>query len=375
MAKRQKYLIYLAGPISGCNEAQQKEWREEIKRKYAAYFDFSDPAADLLDRQATPYEFVQADLEAIESADGMIVNMWRESIGSAIGMVHAQRAGRPVVAADPNRIRSRMVSFYADVLTDDPLKAAKALLAILRAEADWRVVKATPGEEEPFKRQKLVNALRAACRGAKQDEIVVPRLALPLIIERLKSSKRRIGNQVTSRDIDRAVTATFRELEADRARAPAVRGILDHWRQTRESSSVDSFGWVSETVQERGYGQTHVSVSCGPKSHATIWGKTVRSAREIPSVQARRVFRTITRVPGITRITLGPFSHSERRNSTGASVAPSLTTANVLEGRLFDKGEKGTLQTFQVWVQRESDRPTVLESIASALKGVGLWRE
>lgn len=375
MAKRQKFLAYLAGPISGCNEAQRKEWREEIKRKYAAHFDFSDPAADLLDRQATPYEIVQADLEAIESANGMIVNMWRESIGSAIGMVHAQRAGRPVVAADPNRIRSRMVSFYADVLTDDPLKAAKALLAVLRAEADWRVVKATPGEEEPFKRQKLVNSLRAACRGAGQDEIVVPRLALPLIIERLKSSKRKIGNQVTSRDIDRAVMATFRELEADDAKAPAALGILDHWRLTKESSSVDSFGWVSEPIQNRGYGQTDVPVSCGSKSHATIWGRTVRSIREIPSAQARHVFRTITRVPGITRVTLGPFSRGERRKSTGASVTPSSTTGNVLEGRLFDKGEKGTLQTFQVWVQRESNRLAVRQGIAEALERADLWRD
>ncbi len=375
MAKRRKFLVYLAGPISGCNEAQRNGWREEVKRKYAAHFNFSDPAADLLGRKATPYEIVQADLEAIENADGMIVNMWRESIGSAMGIVHAQRAGRPVVAADPNRIRSRMVSFYADVLTDDPLKAAKSLLAILRAETNWRVVKTTPGVEEPFERQKLVNALRAACRGAEQDEIVVPRLALPLIIEKLKSPKRKIGNRVTSTDIYRAVMATFRELEADNARAPAVRGILEHWRHTREAGSAGPINRISETDRESGYGHTDVSVSCGPKSHATIWGKTVRSIPEIPSTQARRVFRAITGVPGITRITLGPFSGKERRNSTGASVSLSSTTANVLDGRLFDKGEKGTLQTFQVWVQRETDRPTVQQEIVNTLKDEGLWRE
>ena len=81
MSKRQKFHVYLAGPISGCNEVQKHQWRNEVKKKYGTHFDFIDPAElELLGPGATPYEAVEADLKAIKKADGLLVNMWRESI-------------------------------------------------------------------------------------------------------------------------------------------------------------------------------------------------------------------------------------------------------------------------------------------------------
>ena len=47
------------------------------------------------------------------------------------------RKGRPVVVADPNHLRNRTLEFYADAVTDTPLKAANTLLDLLRAEATW----------------------------------------------------------------------------------------------------------------------------------------------------------------------------------------------------------------------------------------------
>lgn len=56
MTKGRKFRVYLAGPISGCNDAQKHEWRDEIKRRYAAHFDFTDPTSDFWGENATPYD-------------------------------------------------------------------------------------------------------------------------------------------------------------------------------------------------------------------------------------------------------------------------------------------------------------------------------
>ena len=193
MSKPPRFRVYLGGPISDCNELQARRWRNEVKNsRYKAHFDFADPMDGLLDRDASPYEIVEADLRAIEDADGVPVNMWRASIGSTMGVVHAHRAGRPVVVADPNHLASRPLEFYADAVVETPLKAANILLDLLRAEADWTVIKSAERGDEPFDRRKLMAAVRGACRSAGRDDIVVPGLIFPAVIDRLKKSDRRI---------------------------------------------------------------------------------------------------------------------------------------------------------------------------------------
>ena len=115
-----KFQIYLAGPIHGCNDAQIRLWRDSVKRKYGAQCEFLDPSENLLNREASPAEVVEADIRAIENADGLLVNMWRESIGAALGVVHAHRRGQPVVVSDPNHLQNRILTFYADAVTESP---------------------------------------------------------------------------------------------------------------------------------------------------------------------------------------------------------------------------------------------------------------
>ena len=274
MRKRQKFCVYLAGPIHGCNDKQVHRWRDDVVRKYDSHLSFSNPAERLLDQSAAPYEIVEADLSAIDNADGLLVNMWRESIGSAIGVVHAHRAGKPVVVADPNHLNSRMLDFYADAVEETPLKAANALLGLLRAEADWSVIKSTERREEAFDRRKLMAAIRAACRAARLDDIVVPRLVMPSVIERLKKSDRRLKKRLATTEIDRQVMATFADMEADPRHAAAVEGISMKWKSRQEEkrparNRVPRRVTTSSSVN-------HVEISCGGKSHGTIWGKTVK---------------------------------------------------------------------------------------------------
>lgn len=367
MSKPRRFRVYLGGPIAGCNDLQARRWRNEVRNsRYKAHFDFADPMDGLLDRDASSYEIVEADLRAIADADGVLVNMWRASIGSAMGVVHAHRAGRPVVVADPNHLGSRPLEFYADAVVDTPLKAANILLDLLRAEAGWTVIKSAERGDEPFDRRKLMAAVRGACRGAGRDDIVVPGIIFPAVIDRLKKSKGRIRKQLAAGQIHREALDALSALEGDPAHAQAVAGVAARWRSRFEGKRSSPPG--APRRRPRGAPGGGVEVSCGEKSHATIWGRTVRSLDDVPSVEARAALGAIREVPGVTRIVLGPFGRGRSRRPGAVEVSASATP-HVIEGRLFDKGSKGDVQSFQVWVQFDADKDRIRAEIAARSPG------
>lgn len=371
--------MYLGGPISGCNETQRREWRQQVKKKYGSQLDFIDPTNNLVDRDASPYEFVQADLKAIAEADGLLVNMWRESIGSAMGVMHAHRHGRPVVVADPNRLRQKMLEFYADEVVDLPLKGANHLLDLLRAEGNWLVLKSGGKPEEPFQRQKIIEAVRSACRRAKSDYIAGPGLVLPGVIEHLRGSTRRLNHTVTTSDINTAVMKVLVKLEDDPLAAGAIHGVRGVWHTRMEEKRRPPTGTTrsrQETPRDgtsSPYDSSDVALPIiSPKSHATIWGKGVKELRDIPSADAREVFRIIMSVPGLVAITLGQFGHKSSRKSCQAMVMAS-PTPRVIEGVLYARGDKGTMQSFQLRVQDERQKARILQELELKLTEAGRW--
>ena len=374
MPERRRFRVYLAGPISRCNKTQTRRWREAVKRKYEATMEFLDPVENLVGSEASAYEVVEADLRLVEQADGLLVNMWRESIGATMGVVHACRHGRPVVVADPNHLESRMLAFFADAVEETPLQGAKALLNLLRAESGWRVVK-SEGREDPFERRKILEAVRAACRHAKRDDVAIPGRVLPAVIERLRASDRRIRKSVTATDVDKAVTKALDELESDAAQTAAVAGVLTAWRSRHDRKR--SRGGRIDRARDRPPPDrvlaSRVPISSG-KAHATIWGKAVKSLDGIPSPAAREVFRIISSVPGITEIKLGPFGHKGSRSICQAWVGES-PEPHVIEGKLYDRGVKGTMQSFQVRVQSDSDKPKVVAAIERELRNSSKWAQ
>jgi len=361
---KQKFRVYLAGPISGCNDRQKHKWREEIKQQYADEMDFIDPTETL---KTTSYAAVKNDIDSIEAADGLLVNMWRESIGSAIGIVHAHRNGRPVAVADPNHMNNTTLKFYATVIEDTPTHAAKVLLRILRANANWTVIKAGRRSDEEFNREKLVTAIRNAC--TRRNSIVAPVLLLPKIIERLTGSDHKLGRQLTTKLINDAVLASLKELEKDARYAPAVKGVAEAWQRRRDAKRASPVG---RTVRRSTPSARDEVVIASNAAHATIWGKAAKSLDDIPSTDARKAFQAVWEVAGITRIVLGQFGHKEERATVGIWVGASKQAA-VIEGKLFDKGDKGTLQTFQVRTQHARHTTSVLRNIISKLKDAGYW--
>lgn len=385
MAKRDKYKIYLAGPMTGCNKDQLHRWRDEVKATYERDFSFIDPTerwpGDPMGHDATPLEIVKADLQNIETADGLLVNMWRESIGASIGIVHAHRFGRPVVVADPNHLGSRMLTFYADGLESHPCKAMQALSNFLGA-GRWRVKKPVDGASEPFDRRKLVESIGAACRRAERDDLVVPRVVLPKTVERLKDLK--VGNQITPNKIDKAVQGALEDLIQDDAHGTPLEGVLEQWNKGESTTKrvLKTPRAVGDGVAKRfsdagsqPAGDETPSVRISSMDHSTIWGKQVNALGDIPSKEARAFFHEIMLADGVTEILLGRFTSKSSRGSVCGSIR-SLPQQHGLDGKLFDKGKAGKgQQMFQVRVQYESAKDRVLTKCQENLRSAGLWDE
>ena len=158
--------VYLAGPISGCNERQRREWRDEAKEKLGAGFEVIDPALDPVGPDEDPALVVERDRRAIATCDAVLANMWKESIGTSIGVFHAWSNAKVIVVVDPNHIGSQILRYYADDVTDTIGEAVKSLNRTLRAESALRALQRN-GTSEPLYRRKLANSIRRACfRGA-----------------------------------------------------------------------------------------------------------------------------------------------------------------------------------------------------------------
>ena len=368
----EKFRVYLAGPISDCNDEQKVKWRNEIKKKYSENFDFLDPIENLLPENASDSDIVKEDIRAIKESDGLIVNMWRESVGSAIGMVHAHIVGKPVVVSNPNHIGSKTLAFYSDALEDSPLRAAKTLRNILQVESKLKVLKHNERGLEQFSRKKLLNSLKSVCRNAKKDDILLPRITFPIIIEKLEGSDRTIGNQVSSTEIYSTVLQTFQELETNPLAGTLVSGLSQQWKASRRDKSSPDREIVSEPDVPAYSEKGNVPVSC-TDSHGTIWGNTITAIDQLPQ-RIRPIFDRIVNVHGITRIKLAQFGHGQERNTVGAFVGES-STDYLLDGKIFDKAPKGTVQEFQVWVQFDSRKRSILQNIKNSLIEEDLWRE
>ncbi len=96
--------VYLAGPYNNCNKRQQTEWRKQIKKELGTSgYKWIDPADHTTDW--TPLK----EMVDIERSDLVIANLWRESIGTVVGIVQATRSGKPVILIDPNYIGSAVL--------------------------------------------------------------------------------------------------------------------------------------------------------------------------------------------------------------------------------------------------------------------------
>lgn len=104
-----KLKVYLSGPMTGCNNQQKTAWRSAFKKEILKFgFESIDPT----DNKAKIGPF--AALADIETADIVVANMWKESIGTVVGIMQARRLGIPVILIDPNYINSEILRRIVD---------------------------------------------------------------------------------------------------------------------------------------------------------------------------------------------------------------------------------------------------------------------
>ncbi len=100
---RRKVRVYLAGPIRGCSDEQATWWRQEVKRQLK-HLEFEDPV-NWFKEPGVPRE-----ISKLAPCDLMLANMWKESIGTTVGVIRARQQGKPVVLLDPNRLNNPILA-------------------------------------------------------------------------------------------------------------------------------------------------------------------------------------------------------------------------------------------------------------------------
>ena len=375
-----RFRIYLAGPIHGCNERQRSYWRRRLRDNWGDRFEFIDPTEEIVSAADQPdlgaYEIIERDQRAIRECDAVLANMWKESIGTAMGIVHAKREGKLVAVVDPNHIGNRILAFYADVVSDREDGAMRHLKTLLEQEQEIRmVVKRSGKPPEPFRRDKLVTSIRHACQTAGRDDVLVPLQVVPRVLELMLEGGRVISGQVTTTEIRNAVWEVLADLEADPLWGEEFAGVRSAWEdfdQRTKPRAVPASPIAVGPELRIAESSLHILIE-SHKSHSTIWGKNIHAVDELPS-PARDIFQEIARVEGIAMIRFGPFTSAGPHDVHCRVEIIASKIPGFIEGKCYDNGVKGNLQTFQIKVLDPFRTEAVRQALIRHLGGKMMLR-
>jgi hypothetical protein len=103
-------------------------------------------------------------------------------------------------------------------------------------------------------------------------------------------------------------------------------------------------------------------------THRTIWGKNAIGR------DAELIFEEMKRVEGIVEIVFGPFRNTHAPPAKPHVRLTASRTAHIIDGKCYDHGKCGTLQTFQVRVANPQTRDQILEVLRKHLTCHGHMR-
>jgi nucleoside 2-deoxyribosyltransferase len=206
VTEKRALTVYLAGPVSNCNEKQKTNWRKEARSALAKLrYRYIDPADHRTDWK--PF----TELVEIDRSDVVIANLWRESVGTVVGIVQARRKGKPVILVDPNYLDSNVLKTL--VGADHVVHSLEAALNKLQHEVapsltqDVKVRKRS-GAIENFSLAKLHRSLNAVCADARIDDLVLPDIVAREVSSLVRSVAK--NGEVQSKEIKRLV---FQQLD------------------------------------------------------------------------------------------------------------------------------------------------------------------
>ena len=227
MAKRLR--VYLAGPIRGCNEEQCTWWREDVKRRLKE-FDFEDPT-DWADDRGVPRE-----ISKLEACDLVLANMWKESVGTTVGIVRANQQGKPVVLVDSNRANNAILNaLVAPEEHVHTLEDACARLRQLAAEFKPFTVLKKDGTEQRFLPAKVTRSVSLAAAEAGVTDAGFEERISGQVISRLRHEGGQHG-MVTTEEIRTALFERLESMRGDSLLPQDMRlraeSVLEAWRET-----------------------------------------------------------------------------------------------------------------------------------------------
>lgn len=117
--------IYLAGPIAGCSDAENHDWRNTVKLALGGKYLFLDPT----DRDYRGYDrhtgaglmqvedctkLVEDDIVDIKKSDIVLAHTWKTSTGTSMEFVYARQFNKFILAICPNEYVSPWIQYHTD---------------------------------------------------------------------------------------------------------------------------------------------------------------------------------------------------------------------------------------------------------------------
>lgn len=236
---RHTYTVYMAGPITGCNDDQKKRWRREFVdavgrlRNDVEYYDPTEWSTDWRPLRETLQ---------LRSVDVVVANMWKESVGTTVGIMQAIDVGKPVILIDPCYLNSKILS---GLIGSEPARsieeAAERLDAVLDGIKELVVLKTT-GEQAPFELTKLVASIQTACGAAHVPEDLFAQQVSARVLQSLQASARG-GQPVLTTQIRDTIFSVLEDLSVNPVFDAEVRrdaaAVMKAWKKKEGYKAAD----------------------------------------------------------------------------------------------------------------------------------------
>lgn len=129
-------IVYLAGPINGCNDNEASGWRDEFMSSLPE-LKFLDPMVrDYRGREdESVREIVELDIADINESDVFLAYCWQMSWGTAMEIFYAHTEGKWVVLVVPDGHRiSPWLRYHSHIIVPTLADAAVTLDAFSQLE-------------------------------------------------------------------------------------------------------------------------------------------------------------------------------------------------------------------------------------------------
>ncbi len=135
MLKNRRLCIYLAGPIFGTTEEDQK-WRQYVKKDLSARgYKVIDPL-ELRDyrgqEKEKAFEIVEKDLKDLKKSDILLIYAPKPSWGTAMEAVYAYLQSKQIITVAPEKEISPWLKYHTDILVSSFEEMLKVLEKIKR---------------------------------------------------------------------------------------------------------------------------------------------------------------------------------------------------------------------------------------------------